>query len=109
MGTPAPMPSGLVLFGLSLGVLLVFVLLLWLINTLKDRPWERAHMSSAPAKPSPESERPNQSRDQSAPSGLSAQPARGLEVAASGLNSATPGLDAEDDDPPWELPRISRF
>ena len=49
MGTPAPMPSGLVLFAISFGVLLCFVFLLWLINTLKDRPWERAHMSSASA------------------------------------------------------------
>ena len=40
------------------------------------------------------------------PPGLSAQTSA---QGASGLNSAAPGLDAEDDDPAWELPRISRY
>src|SRR5436190_1875727 len=106
MVTPAPMPSSLVLFAISFGVLLTFVLLLWLINTLKDRPWERFPMSSTPSAPTPDSPGLNQSIDQSAPTGLNAQTStRG----AGGLNAAAPGLDAEDDDPAWELPRISRF
>jgi hypothetical protein len=50
----APMPSSLVLFALSFGVLLTFVLVLWAINYLKG--WRPSHMTStttAPASASP--------------------------------------------------------
>src|SRR5690349_11422031 len=46
MPEPAPMPSSLVLFAISCGVLLAFVLLLWAINAAKvqlQRPKSHTH------------------------------------------------------------------
>jgi hypothetical protein len=53
MVEPVPMPSGLVLFGISLGVISAFVLFLWAVNYLKG--WRPRDMSSREETHAPES------------------------------------------------------
>lgn len=97
MGEPVPMPSGLVLFGISFGVLLIFVLTLWAINVLpgKVRAWW------------------NMSTSDDAPSG----PTGGMEpvyIPVSQYGMEPTGMDAQPNDAPdidavnTGMPRISR-
>ena len=97
---PADMPSGLTIFAIGFVVMLAFVLLLWGVNVLPGKVREIMSRMQAPAKSV--SAGLDQSVDQSVQTGLDIQTTPAL---ASGLNTATPDMDAEQ----WPMPPISAY
>lgn len=93
-------PNSLVIFAISFGLLLAFVLLLWAINVWPGKM--HAIMSKSPAPPKSVSAGLDRSTDQSVPTSLAAQT---TPIATPSLNEDAPDMDAEK----WPLPRISAY
>lgn len=94
------MPSGLVIFALGFGLMLIFVLLLWAINVVPSKL--RSIMSTYAMSARSVSPGLDRSVDQSAPTSLEPQT---TPAPATGLNADSPDMDAEE----WEMPRVSAY
>jgi len=93
-------PFGLVLFAISFGLMLAFVLVLWAVNVLPQKV--REIMSRLLALMQSDSGGLNQSVDQSANTSLEAQTTPAPDT---GLNADLPDMDAENS----PMPRISAY
>lgn len=101
-------PNGLLLFAISFGVLLIFVLLLWAINVLPGKVRAYLNMLSEDVQPAAPARSAKPVLDRSAPTSLERQTST---PEVSGLdaddNGDLPDMDAENTT--WEAPRVSPY